>query len=372
MLAKLLLLFSLCLLPFPLADAAKCAQYGDRCPEYLPFCNKGGYCTKDAIDAFLSQGCNPDASFSNSCVPDAQCKSFKEDFNDASSIVERKAYSGDPDKQAFYSDYDNFEISNGSVKLLMKYSPTLNMGLLTRLISTRIVHYGNFTARLKTSNGLGFVNSWIFKTSADSDTIGDEIDYEWTFGEDSKIAQTNYYVNGVIDYTKGVPAMMTGNSFDDFHTYTIVYEPNRLVWLVDDKVVRTVAKDTCIGNGTNACTFPNQQGRLFFSVWDTCGSPQGTVQWAQGPTKWCGTNAPAGSKDEVFTMTVDWVEVKCMPGYEEKSPPIIPKVQGTPTASSTKTGSNPSDSTPTFSSRSSFIYTFSFSFVIFIAFLFYI
>ncbi|KAJ1516405.1 hypothetical protein HMI54_009621 [Coelomomyces lativittatus] len=315
------------------------------------------------MDAYLSQGCNAEASYPNACVTDPQCQSFKEDFTNSLSVVEKVKYLGDPDRQRFVSDYDNFKLENGTAQLLMKYSKNLTTGLLTRLSSTRKVHYGNFTARVKTSNQPGLVNAWIFKTSADVDTVGDEIDYEWTFAEDSKIAQTNYYVNGVIDYTKGVPAMMTGNSFDDFHTYTIVYEPNRLVWLVDDKVVRTVKKDTCIKNATNTCEFPNQPGRLFFSVWDTCGSPEGTMKWAHGPTKWCGTNAPAGSKDEVFTMTVDWVEVKCMPGYEEKSPPIIPKVDGIPTTNTTtlpKNGTSTNDSvmmSPNPSESSSTLYS---------------
>ena len=55
-------------------------------------------------------------------------------------------------------------------------------GALARVISTRNFHYGTYSARIRISPGSGLVYTWIFKTSADNDQVGDEIDWEWVPG----------------------------------------------------------------------------------------------------------------------------------------------------------------------------------------------
>ncbi|KNE65810.1 hypothetical protein AMAG_09782 [Allomyces macrogynus ATCC 38327] len=199
----------------------------------------------------------------------------------------------------------------------MKYSEAQKAGLVSRVTSLRYFHYGRFGARIKLSAGKGLVYSFIWKTSATRDDIGDELDYEW------------------IDYSKGVPVYFNDGSktTSDFHTYEINYEPAKLEWWIDGHLVRTVVK-----NGTEP--FPNQKGQLFLGIWDTCGLANGTVTWAHGPSEWCGgTNATAKAQD--WTMEVDWVEASCYPGYEDTTPTKIvakPAGSGTTGGGSSSTG----------------------------------
>lgn len=62
----------------------------------------------------------------------------------------------------------------------------------TKLSSTRYVHYGTITAKLKTAKWPGIVTAFI--TMSD---VKDEIDWEWT-GADVTEAQSNLFWQGFI------------------------------------------------------------------------------------------------------------------------------------------------------------------------------
>ncbi|KAI9136678.1 concanavalin A-like lectin/glucanase domain-containing protein [Paraphysoderma sedebokerense] len=249
--------------------AVKCPNAKTECPQSAPCCNRHGYCSATPMDCYVEQGCQANASYTGACVSiNPGCKSFREDFNDGSAVKKRDEYDGDPDKTRFIDEFDTVRVSDGFLHLTHSYDATLGQGKISRLFSTRWFRYGRISASLKTGLAPGLVNSFIYDSSADSDHVGDEIDYEWVY-KDRTETQTNYYIDGIVDYTRGVPSYFkdpttgTAQSTTDetFHLYEIEWLPNSISWIIDGKPVRTVTR-----NGTDA--FPDDFGKLFMSIWD--------------------------------------------------------------------------------------------------------
>lgn len=71
--------------------------------------------------------------------------------------------------------------------------------------------------------------------------------------------RTNYFWGKTVEYTVngGIHEVPNGAVDQTFHKYTIDWTPDKIDWLVDDKVVRSRLKaDTCDGKGQ--CKFPSQ------------------------------------------------------------------------------------------------------------------
>ncbi|KAI9136679.1 concanavalin A-like lectin/glucanase domain-containing protein [Paraphysoderma sedebokerense] len=303
------------------SNATVCPKANRQCDKFAPCCNRGGYCSADPIDCLVDQGCQQNASYTGACIKSPpKCKSFREDFNDPSSVRRRTEYDGDPDKTRFIDEFNTVKVENGFMQMTHAFDESLGHGKITRVTSTRWFRYGRFSARLRTSLAPGLVNSFIYDSSADSDHYGDEIDYEWVH-KDRTESQTNYYIDGIIDYTRGVPYYFNNSRTDEaFHLYEIEWLPNSITWIIDGVTARTVRR-----NGTDP--FPDDFGRMFLSIWDTCKMPQGTKEWAGGEMPWCATNAPASAKTPTYTMMVDYVEMKC---YEEDTTPTKEYIPITP------------------------------------------
>ncbi|KNE62506.1 hypothetical protein AMAG_18874 [Allomyces macrogynus ATCC 38327] len=294
------------------ALAGKCPKMNKQCPANVPFCNKYGYCSTTLADGMPQEGCNAGGSYPGVCADRNGCKNFKVDFDSPSQCPPRSSFGGNPDAQPFYDQFANAEVKDSNVVLHMKYNNQLKSGMISKIASARYFKYGNFSARIRIPNpGKGFAYSFIWKTSVDRDDVGDEIDFEWIPYKNRHEVQTNWFAGGLIDYTKGISWVFPDNATTtDYHVYTIVYEPERIVWVVDDIPIRTVKK-----TGNNGTDFPSSEGMLFASIWDSCLSAPGTQAWAGGPSEWCGENATSQAKGQDFTMLVDWVQVQCMNGY---------------------------------------------------------
>ncbi|KAI9148538.1 putative glycosidase CRH2 [Blastocladiella emersonii ATCC 22665] len=299
------------------AQSTNCPKVGKPCTASFPFCNRDGRCTSMLWDGYIDNGCQQNASYQNACVGRPRCKSTRIEFDNQNQVPRRDKYLGNPDEQPFIDEIGNTEVKDGNLILKMRYNKELKAGQLTRVTSSRWVHYGTYSARVRMSSGKGFVYTWIFKSNADRDDTGDEIDFEWLPGKSNQQTQSNWFYNGTIDYTKGAIHDMD-SSLDVWHTYTMNYAPGKLEWLIDDKVVRTVLKNATLNT-------PFQEGRLFASIWDTCGNgiERGTQEWAGGPSQWCG-NAPDTNPE--YRMLIDWIDIKCAEGYEDFAPLAVPKV----------------------------------------------
>ncbi|CAO3598398.1 unnamed protein product [Absidia cylindrospora] len=113
------------------------------------------------------------------------------------------------------------------------------------------MHYGRVSATMRSSRVGGSITAFILM----SDT-GDEIDFEF-LGGDAHQVQTNYFYAGEELFTVngGLHEVDGAAVFDDFHTYTIDWRPERIQWIVDGKVVRVKEKsDTC---KDGICKYPS-------------------------------------------------------------------------------------------------------------------
>jgi hypothetical protein len=109
----------------------------------------------------------------------------------------------------------------------------------------------------------------------------DEIDWEFTT-DDPNDLQTNYFGQGVI--AKGTAASVNKSSINvnDWHTYGLNWQPDKLQWLIDGKVLRTVTQASA---GVN---YPRSPSRIQISVWAGGNStnPPGVIAWSGGEIDW--------------------------------------------------------------------------------------
>lgn len=157
------------------------------------------------------------------------------------------------------------------------------------------VFFGRVDIKMKAAKGRGIVSSIVLE-SADLD----EIDWEF-IGSDNAQVQTNFYGKGnTTTYDRVIYHPVTTPS-DLFHTYSIDWTAERLQFLIDGALIRTVQySDPKALYGKN---YPQTPAKLKLGNW--CGgcnsSNEGTVQWAGGEATFDG--AP-------YVMVVDSVNIK--------------------------------------------------------------
>lgn len=134
--------------------------------------------------------------------------------------------------------------------------------------------FGKVEVVLKAAKGTGVITSFYLQ----SDDL-DEIDIE-LFGGDAYEFQSNYFIKGnTKTYDRGQYHPTLLSPLDNFHTYTIEWNPDVLTWSLDGNVVRTLTKDNPQG-------FPQTPMQLIAGVWaggDPDNAP-GTIEWAGGQT----------------------------------------------------------------------------------------
>ncbi|AGO11995.1 AaceriAGR318Cp [[Ashbya] aceris (nom. inval.)] len=141
------------------------------------------------------------------------------------------------------------------------------------IMSDFYLMYGKVEVVFRAAPGQGVVSSFYLQ----SDAL-DEIDFEW-LGGDKKQFQTNFFCKGnVTTYTRG-EFHNVSEPQEEFHTYTIDWKMDELVFYLDGKQIRRVKNDTSEG-------YPQSPMRLYMGVWaggDPTNHP-GTVEWAGGET----------------------------------------------------------------------------------------
>ncbi|KAG2748885.1 glycoside hydrolase family 16 protein [Suillus brevipes Sb2] len=273
-----------------------CSSQYPCCSEY-GFCGDGYYCLG---------GCNPLASNTlTSCKSSPMCSNANYTLSDTSRILSNYTYfNGNA------SEYD-WVVEQGSIINTTSDGEPAIAVLLTEsgggtlLSSTRYVHYGQITARLKTGRWAGVVTAFITMSS-----IKDEIDWEFP-GNQTTTGQTNYFWQGVIPaQTAGVIETGLTDTYSNWHDFTIDWQPDSLTFLVDGNVTRTVTAVQATNNVTGVVQFPNTPSRIQLSIWPAGIStePQGTVQWAGGMINW---NDPDYVSAGHFYALFQSVSVQC-------------------------------------------------------------
>ncbi|RKP24611.1 concanavalin A-like lectin/glucanase domain-containing protein, partial [Syncephalis pseudoplumigaleata] len=264
---------------------AICKKEGKVCGADAPCCFNGA-CGSDVKSC--SEGCDPSNSFAaNSCYPLPKCANYKGTLASPSLIQPRSAYNGDPNSVDWLIEYspNHATIKDNQIVMEMREGDSPNEfgrkeGVGTTISWTRHMQYGKMTARIKT----GVLSPGVVSSFITMSPEGDEIDFEWV-GKDRKQVQSNYYYNGILDYTKGGMHALDFDTTADFHEYSIDWQPDYISWYVDGKLIRSVQRSTTRqNNGTY--NFPTKLSRVQFGLWDGGQGAQGTAEWAGTPTDW--------------------------------------------------------------------------------------
>ncbi|KAI9208893.1 glycosyl hydrolases family 16-domain-containing protein [Polychytrium aggregatum] len=211
--------------------------------------------TSNSVIGQAAAAPNP-PSTSGNCV-------VTEDFTKESSLVN------------FSVDYcpQNFKLTSDGAVLTM----TSTCG--TRISSKLAFTSGQFSAVIKSaSTSSGVVTSFI--TRSQPENVGDEIDYEFV-GISPNSVWSNVFQNADFDTRQPLEIK---NSFDtsaDFHKYTIDWNADRIIWLVDDQPVRTY-------NNPHSASlpFPVKPSYVQLGIWDgtNTGGWAGTVDFTKSFT----------------------------------------------------------------------------------------
>jgi len=270
------------------------------CASADPCCSEFGFC---GDDHFCLGGCNPLASRAlDSCRPEPLCKDANYVFTDNSRILTNSTFfDGNATEYDWVVEHGNIMNTNSSGGELVLILTEQNGG--TRIASTRYVHYGTITAKLKTGRWNGVVTAFI--TMSD---IKDEIDWEFP-GAAITEGQTNFFWQGVVPQTTvGETHGNLQDTFANYHDYTIDWQPETLSFSIDGNVVRTLKASDYEQGGVRR--YPNTPSRIQLSLWpagvDTFAS--GTVEWAGGMIDWSHPDYQAAGR---FYAMVKSVSVKC-------------------------------------------------------------
>ncbi|OQE38557.1 hypothetical protein PENCOP_c008G06549 [Penicillium coprophilum] len=154
------------------------------------------------------------------------------------------------------------------------------------------IFFGHVDVKMRAANGTGIVSTWILE----SDDL-DEIDWEQISTWDTEV-QTDYFGKGnTTSYDRGTTVTVSTPE-ETFHTYSIDWTSERIEWLLDGEVVRTLQYTDAV-DGTN---YPQTPMRIRIGIW-AGGDPdnsEGTIEWAGGETDY--TQGP-------FTMYVESVDI---------------------------------------------------------------
>ena len=141
-----------------------------------------------------------------------------------------------------------------------------------QLTSNFYIMFGHVEWVLKAAPGTGIVSSAVLQ----SDCL-DEIDWEWLGGDDSQV-QSNTFGKGIASGQGGFHA--ASNNHDQFHTYTLDWTADQIVWQVDGVTVRAL---TASSSGS---TYPQTPMHVKMGIWagGDPSNPPGTIAWAGGQT----------------------------------------------------------------------------------------
>lgn len=105
------------------------------------------------------------------------------------------------------------------------------------LTSNFYIMFGHVEFVIKTAPGTGIVSSAVLQ----SDDL-DEIDWEWLGGDDSQV-QSNYFSKGRTTTYDREQYHADPNHSATFHTYTVDWNADRIIWSIDGTDVRTLTPD---------------------------------------------------------------------------------------------------------------------------------
>ncbi|AAS51998.1 ADR078Cp [Eremothecium gossypii ATCC 10895] len=180
--------------------------------------------------------------------------------------------------------HSGFISVDGKSESLILGMPKKTTGSL--ISSSKVFLYGRAAVTMKTSRGPGVITAIVFMSSTQ-----DEIDYEFV-GSELHTVQTNYYYQGELNHSRMRRHSLPSNSHEEYHIYEVDWDAERIHWMVDGEIVRTLYKRDTWDPVHKIYKYPQTPMMLQISLWPagTPDAPQGTIEWAGGLIDW--ENAP--------------------------------------------------------------------------------
>ncbi|KAL5611489.1 hypothetical protein BROUX41_000913 [Berkeleyomyces rouxiae] len=185
---------------------------------------------------------------------------------------------------------DRLEISNNRGAKLNFKDPKNSSPLIK---TNRYFFYGRVDVALQTAIGQGVVTSVVLEGDS-----RDEIDWEWIGGEHFEV-QSNFFSKGANEFVNGKTHPVTFNVTAGMHIYSIDWTPEKIEFLVDGVSIRNATVDQV----KSPSKWPQNPAQLKLGIWagGREGMPEGTVEWAGGPTDF--TEGPFKAYYQNVTIT---------------------------------------------------------------------
>lgn len=283
----------------------KCSSQ-EKCPSHLPCCSPYGECGTGTI---CVNRCNPKFSFTpQSCVPHPVLLfPYSLQFPDPGKRLQNTLYWYTDNIQTLkenrFLHFDEFLITPNSdvaKQQLRLYDFTysghtymdplqnqisLRMPQRTKgslIASTREFLYGKCSVTLKSAKSRGVITAIVLISE-----VGDEIDFEF-LGTEVTTVQSNFFHLGHLDYTKMKRLPIDIDNTEAWHRYEIDWNEERINWLIDGKIQRTVHKYETWDPQTKTFAYPQTPVRLEIAIWPggDINLPPGTAEWAGGFIDW--------------------------------------------------------------------------------------
>ncbi|KAK0617760.1 concanavalin A-like lectin/glucanase domain-containing protein [Immersiella caudata] len=196
---------------------------------------------------------------------------------------------------------------NGLVLLIMGEKDAPRAGI------SKYMFYGRVDVAMRTAPGPGIVTSFVLQ----ADDL-DEIDFEWVgAASNTTETQTNYFSKGCTSSYDRAQSHTGPRHSEGYHVYSIDWTPEKLDWLIDGVVIRTISAETA--SKTPCGGFPQSPMRITVGSWvaGNSGNPPGTVEWAGGLADFSG--GPLQTYIKAINVTDDANGVKNATQYRHSS-----------------------------------------------------
>ncbi|SCU81316.1 LAME_0B06502g1_1 [Lachancea meyersii CBS 8951] len=199
-----------------------------------------------------------------------------------------------------YSGFLELSRVGGDAGLVLAMPPDTTGSLIS---SSKSFLYGRVAVTMKTARGNGVVSAMVLMSA-----VKDEVDFEF-LGGDLDNAQSNYYYRGELVHTRMLKSPIQPNSYEEYHTYEFDWDEDRIQWLIDGSVVRTLHRDDTYDSIQNIYKYPATPMRLEIALWPggVKSNNPGTVMWAGGLIDW--DNAADIVEKGQFQISVKSVQI---------------------------------------------------------------
>jgi beta-glucanase (GH16 family) len=153
-------------------------------------------------------------------------------------------------------------------------------GMSPTMQSTFYIMFGMVTVQMQAASGTGIISSIVLE----SDDL-DEVDWEFMGGNTTHV-ETNYFGKGnITSYDRAIYYPLPDGSSPQvgWHNYTTNWTAEKIDWLIDGVLVRTLH----YGEANGGQNFPQTPMTVRLGSWaggDPKKNPIDTVQWAGGET----------------------------------------------------------------------------------------